>query len=450
MTTWISQFHFHHTVLAALLVAAAPLLSPSAAARDSGPQSILILDGSGSMWGQIDGVAKIEIARDAIDRMLADWPAERELGLMAYGHRREGDCSDIEVLAEPASVDRAAFNAMTEAVSPRGKTPIGAAVERAAQTLAADDRPATVIVVTDGRETCQADLCELGATLEQSGAAFTAHVIGFDVDDESGELACLASETGGRFIAASDAESLASALQVAREETEPEMSPAQVDDFERDTLGSSWQIVRPEPSAFLLENGELLTMTVEPGAMGSDEAANIFRWVGAELPDGDFAIAADFTARMGEVQTLGGRRAVVQVGRYQDAENYIAVEIARQGNSNDDMWLRLRVVTGGSATVEEVEIAGDVRGYDLAQILDDFENKGARLTLVKRGRDYIGRLETPGWTLQPDGPDSIETEPVTVLRSQGAPALFAGTRGPEQTLVMFDRIELAQTTSAAE
>lgn len=450
MTTWKSHFHFPSAVFVAMLITAAPMLSPSAAASDSGPQSILILDASGSMWGQIDGVAKIEIARDAIDRMLADWPDERELGLMAYGHRREGDCSDIEVLAEPAYVNRADFNAMTAGVTPRGKTPIGAAVERAAQTLAADDRPATVIVVTDGRETCQADLCELGATLERSGAAFTAHVIGFDVEDARGELACLADETGGRFIAASDAESLASALQVAREQTDPEMSPAQVDKFERDTLGSSWQVVRPEPSAFLLEDGKLLTMTVEPGAMGSDDAANVFRWVGAELPDGDFEIAADFTARMGEVQTLGGRRAVVQVGRYQDAENYIAVEIARQGNSNDDMWLRLRVVTGGNPTVEEVEIAGDVRGYDLAQILDDFENKGARLTLVKRGRDYIGRLETLDWTLQPDGSDTIETVPVTLLRSQGAPALFAGTRGPEQTLVMFDQIELAQAESAAE
>ena len=67
---------------------------------------MLILDGSGSMWGRIDGRPKIEIARESVDGMLADWPEERGIGLMAYGHRREGDCSDIEVLAEPAPLDR--------------------------------------------------------------------------------------------------------------------------------------------------------------------------------------------------------------------------------------------------------------------------------------------------------------------------------------------------------
>ena len=35
--------------------------------------TILVLDYSNSMWGQIDGVAKIEIARDIIQRNLVDW-----------------------------------------------------------------------------------------------------------------------------------------------------------------------------------------------------------------------------------------------------------------------------------------------------------------------------------------------------------------------------------------
>jgi hypothetical protein len=130
------------------------------------------------------------------------------------------------------------------------------------------------------------------------------------------------------------------------------------------------------------------------------------------------------------------------VGRFLDAETYIAVEIMRQGNSNDDMWLKLVAASGGNVTVEEVEIAGDVRGYDLAQILSDFEAQGARLSVIRRGRDYVGRLETLGWTLRPDGPSVIETVPLSVLRSAGDPALFAGTLGSEQTLVEFSRIEI--------
>jgi len=428
-----------------LFLAAAPTLAQNQAAGEAAPQSILILDGSGSMWGQIEGEAKIEIARDAIDRMLADWPEGRDIGLMAYGHRAEGDCSDIEVLAEPGPLDREAFNAMTASITPQGKTPIGAAVERAAQALGAEDRPSTVILVTDGRETCQADLCELGARLEQAGAGFTAHVIGFDVEDEDGGLACLAEETGGQFITASDADSLGSALETAREDAPAPLKPAAVDEFERDAIGDDWTIINEQASGYLLDGGQLLAMTVNPGDIGSQEAANVFTWTGAEIPDGDHAISARFTAELGVVKQLGGREAVIQVGRYEDHENYVVAEITREGNSNDDLWFGLRGMVGGNPTVEWIEIAGDVRGYDLARILADFEKQGARLSLVKRGREYHARLETPGWAIQDDGPRVFETEPVTILRAPGVPALFTGTRGPEQTLALFDRIEILET-----
>ena len=61
-------------------------------------ETILVFDASNSMWGQIDGRAKVDIARDAVQRLTQTWPSSRPLGLTAYGHRREGDCSDIQVL----------------------------------------------------------------------------------------------------------------------------------------------------------------------------------------------------------------------------------------------------------------------------------------------------------------------------------------------------------------
>lgn len=89
-----------------------------AAAQDQG-ETMIVVDGSGSMWGQIDGTPKIEIARDAIGRMLADWPDDRRLGLMAYGHRREGDCDDIETLLRPGALDRGAVKAALARITPR-------------------------------------------------------------------------------------------------------------------------------------------------------------------------------------------------------------------------------------------------------------------------------------------------------------------------------------------
>lgn len=418
-------------------------LTGSAVAQDE-DGTMIVLDGSGSMWGQIDGTPKIEIARDAIGRMLADWPTGRQLGLMAYGHRREGDCDDIETLMPLGPLDSDVVESALNDITPRGKTPVGASVRAAAETVGQNG---SVVVVTDGLENCGADLCALGEELAASKSGFTAHLIGFDVEDAEGQLACLADATGGRYIQASDAASLTGALQqVSTPEPKPEpKGPLFVDDFERAELGPDWTIDHPDPSGFIVDQGTLVTMTVEPGYMGdANDQPNVFRWTGAEFPEGDWDLSADFTARMGEVQTLGGRRAIVQVGRHMDINNTISVYVYRQGNSNDDLWLRLRAMSGGTETRAEVEIAGDTRGYDLTQILRDFEDKGARLTLSKRGRDYVGRLTMNGWTMQDGGSEVIETDPIQILRTQGDPALFAGTLGPEQTVAEFDRIEILE------
>ena len=71
--------------------------------------SILVLDASGSMWGQVKGKPKVEIAREAVATMLKTWPADESLGLIAYGHRRKGDCADIEAVSAPKLLDKAAF-----------------------------------------------------------------------------------------------------------------------------------------------------------------------------------------------------------------------------------------------------------------------------------------------------------------------------------------------------
>ena len=428
---------------AAVTLAAAPALAQETGA----PSTMLILDGSGSMWGQIDGEAKIGIARGSIDRMLADWPEDRALGLMAYGHRREGDCDDIEVLAAPAPLDRDTLGSLMDGISPRGKTPIGAAVRAARDSLSAGDAGASVVVVTDGLENCGADLCALGDELAQSGTPLTAHVIGFDVADADGQLACLAEATGGQYLSANNAAGLTDALQTVSQPAPDPQAPLFEDDFDRAELGSDWAVQQPDPNGFILDNGALMTMTVANGYLGKPDQPNVFSWTAAELPGGDWEIAADFTARMGEVKSLGGRRAILQVGRYADPDNYVVAEVYRQGNSNDDMWLKVLAVTGGDETSDALEIASDSccpRDYDLGRILSDFEDKGATLSLVKTGRDYRARLKMNGWSMQPDSPEVLETEPITVLRTQGAPAIFAGTMGPEQTVAEFDRVEIME------
>ena len=191
--------------------------------------TVIVYDASNSMWGQIEGEAKVTIARRVLGDIVRDWDASEPLGLVAYGHRREGDCDDIETVVPPGPIDREAMLARIETISPKGKTPLTAAVRHAAEALEYRDAPASVILISDGIETCNADPCAVAAELDESGINFTAHVIGFDVGDaDQQQLACIAENTGGRFFAARDAEGLQAALdeatQIATEEIpEPEV-----------------------------------------------------------------------------------------------------------------------------------------------------------------------------------------------------------------------------------
>ena len=188
------------------------LLLPSTgfAAKDI----ILVLDASGSMWGQIEGTAKISIARDVVDEMLVDWSHDNELGLIAYGHRREGDCNDIQVVLPVAPLDPDQFSIAVRGLQPKGKTPLSASIKIAAEQLNYIDQQATVILVSDGEETCGLNPCEVASELFNFGLDFTAHVVGFDVTEQSGlsQLQCIAANTGGSFYQAANAIELKQAL----------------------------------------------------------------------------------------------------------------------------------------------------------------------------------------------------------------------------------------------
>ena len=190
---------------------------------------MIVFDGSNSMWGQIEGTAKIEIAQGVMDNLLGDWTESRRVGLMAYGHRRRGDCTDIETIVAPGDGTRADILDRIGGVTPTGKTPLTSAVEQAATELSYTDTPATVVLISDGLESCDRDPCALAETLEKGGVGFTAHVVGFGLGDaDAGALSCLAERTGGQYIAAGNAEELGqafSAVATAVSEPEPEPEP---------------------------------------------------------------------------------------------------------------------------------------------------------------------------------------------------------------------------------
>lgn len=202
-----------------LIAALFSIIASFAIAQDR-PNTILVIDGSGSMWGQIDGVNKIVIAREVVGDLLDTFPTDQNLGLTVYGHRERGSCTDIETVVAPGPETSGLIRNAVNSLNPRGKTPMTDAIIAAAEALRYTEERATVILVSDGIETCNPDPCAAARALEQAGIDFTAHVIGFDVTDPEAlaQMQCLADETGGQFLTAGNADQLAIALTTVVEE----------------------------------------------------------------------------------------------------------------------------------------------------------------------------------------------------------------------------------------
>lgn len=267
-------------------------LIPGFLAAQDRPNTILVLDGSGSMWGQIDGVNKIVIARDVVGQILAEFPADQNLGLTVYGHRERGNCADIETIVAPAPGTAAAILAAVNAINPRGKTPMTDAIIAAAQALRYTEEAATVILVSDGIETCNPDPCAAARALEEAGIDFTAHVVGFDVTeaDALAQMQCIADETGGQFLTASNAEELSAALATVAAVVPPEPEPIVVRIAFRATRGEGG----PDASADIVWD-----ISGAQGLLKEGETAPTGVEYTAELPAGSYtAIARDVVGQI--------------------------------------------------------------------------------------------------------------------------------------------------------
>jgi Ca-activated chloride channel homolog len=293
-------------------------VAPSLAADSA----IIILDASGSMWGQIGGRPKQEIARESLRSVLQSLPGDRAVGLMAYGHRVKDSCQDIELIVPPARGTASAIVGAADRLTFLGKTPLTAAVRKAAQDLDYTKEKATVVLITDGVESCDADPCALAEELEAGGADFTVHVLGFGLTAEEGSrVACLAGSTGGKYLQASDAGQLSAALGQAVA-AEPQPAAAQQVEPMRPAERAAAQAMLPAfnlvPTLKMAENTPPLdgragqTWTVyraQPdGSRGAYVSTEYGDWKG-NLEPGDYVLIA----RLGRAEA--SQRLTVEAGK---------------------------------------------------------------------------------------------------------------------------------------
>jgi Mg-chelatase subunit ChlD len=182
-----------------------------------------IVDASGSMNEPVEGVSKMEAARESLHSLVSALPTDPgvNVGLRAYGHRSAGanktqSCQDTELLVPMQPVDRERLRTQIDALAAVGEyTPMAVAVQRAAADFQAGNAQNAIVLVSDGKENC-VDEPENAIRAVATPIQLKVHVVGFDVRDDAearGQLQRIAESTGGVYVDAQTPDELAEALE---------------------------------------------------------------------------------------------------------------------------------------------------------------------------------------------------------------------------------------------
>lgn len=229
---------------------------------EQAPTILFILDASGSMWGQIDGTAKIVTAKEVLIARINDLPEPTNVGLMVFGHRAEKDCQDIEMVIPPGPKGSAQANEKIEPIKPKGKTPISGSIRQAADSIKGAEGERTIILVSDGKETCEGDPSDVVSELKKQGIKFRVHVIGFAVTaEERQQLEQIAKVGGGNYYSADTSDQFK--VSVKKAVAEAVASPP--------APAPTGMVSEKEPNNNILEPNELPMNATLAGAIGAKD-----------------------------------------------------------------------------------------------------------------------------------------------------------------------------------
>lgn len=397
-----------------------------------GASALFVLDGSGSMWAKLGDKSKIDVAKTVMADMLNKLGPEVRAGLLVYGTQRKDDCNDIEMLA-PMGSNRATLVQALNSVNPKGMTPLTGAIQLAAAQLKQVEGAASVVVVSDGKETCAGDPCAAAREAANAGVNLRIHVVGFDVaPDETQQLNCIAKEGKGKYFAANNAEQLVTALAEVRKEVAtppppppppvkvaqtppPPPKPTEVlfeDHFDRNQLGEMWEVVNPDPNRLTISDGKLLVV-------GSKDDKNI---VLLQQPfPGNFVVTVKMDSQVAEHNWAGLRYWI-------DEKNYLS--FGPEGHCCvEGRWPTFKKVINGETNVIRMEVYDKSIGSRPLRYYAT-TSETWYLQLERSGVKYIGRISV-------DGKDWTEIGTHTMLQKNGRIGVSANSGGGIENTAEF-------------
>ncbi|MEM6834874.1 MAG: VWA domain-containing protein [Pseudomonadota bacterium] len=183
-------------------------------------QMLIVFDASGSMLKRLDGSRRIIIARDALTDFIESQTfqdAANQTGLRIFGGA-PGSC-ETKLTLPMGQNSTADLGEAIAAIRPQNnaKTAIGASLDAAVSDLANASNRSSILLVTDGEETCDGDPLEAIARLREKGIDTRIDVVSFALEPEIDRrpFAAWAEAGGGVYVDAQDAETLKEGLDKA-------------------------------------------------------------------------------------------------------------------------------------------------------------------------------------------------------------------------------------------
>ncbi|MCC7527592.1 MAG: VWA domain-containing protein [Candidatus Melainabacteria bacterium] len=196
--------------------------------KEAGPVNILILlDASFSMKEKLEGnMQKMDAAKMVLQQALARVPSDVNLGLRVFGQGYTGDpfmdCKQSALLVPLGQGNRRSIIERVRQVHPYGLTPLEFALRQAAENdLAGLNGPKTLILISDGADTCGGNPCEFIKQLPRMGIKLKVDIVGLSLkhrpDDVMArhQLNCITETSGGKYYDANTAAQLIESISAS-------------------------------------------------------------------------------------------------------------------------------------------------------------------------------------------------------------------------------------------
>ncbi len=271
------------------------------APANAGKSIALILDASGSMNAQLpEGRTRIEAAKAAVDEIVGKLPPDVRISLRAYGHQSptsKHDCKDTQLMVgfDGLAANKAAILAKAHSIKAQGYTPITYVIKLAAEDVGKEDaKPRVVILVSDGKETCEGDPCATAKALADADASLVIHTIGFAVDAAAKyQLQCIARVARGKYYDANSAGKLAEALGEAAKAEAPPPPPAPPPTASPAPRETTRIVIAgpPKPGKLAIQNAEMMGHIVTEAETDKQVGKLSSFTTSIELPAGFYNVA---------------------------------------------------------------------------------------------------------------------------------------------------------------